>query len=419
MPAGRRRIAQRRALPVSAKDTDASNVVSEDMSAGISMVRAASIIGWRAGMVLALLPPMQAAPATACRAKVRRQQRSPHDAATGQEVVLKAVVVSRNAPFEEIEIGQLPDPVPGPGEVVVDVAAAEANYPDILAIEGRYQIKPPLPFSPGKSAAGRISAVGEGVSTFKTGDFVSVQVEYGAYAEKLRVAAAHCFHAPAGIPAEKAAALGLVYQTAWFALKDRASFKPGEIVLVLGASGGVGVASVQLAKALGARMVIAGVLGAENAKVAREAGADHVIELGDPELRESLRRQVAEFTGGHGVDVVIDPVGGDANAAALRAMAWCGRLVVIGFASGTIPAIKANYLLVKNIAVSGLQWSDYRDRTPERMQEAQREIFEFYVNGKIDPMISRVLPLAEFKEALRSLRDGKAQGKIILSVRPS
>src|SRR5690606_10090480 len=247
---------------------------------------------------------------------------------------MKAVLVRDFAPFTQVGVAEVDDPVPGAGEVVVDVVAAEANYPDILVIEGKYQIKPPLPFSPGKAAAGRIAAVGAGVEGLSVGDAVAVQVEYGAYAGKVRAQAESCFRMPEGMPFEKAAALGLVYQTAWFALKHRANFKPGETVLVLGASGGIGVASVQLAKAFGAGTVIAGVLGESNAEVARSAGADHVIDLGAPDLRDSLKARVAAVTDGRGADVVIDPVGGAANAAALRAMAWCGRLVIIGFASG-------------------------------------------------------------------------------------
>ena len=332
---------------------------------------------------------------------------------------MKAVLVREFAPFTQVGVAEVDDPVPAPGEIIVDVVAAEANYPDILVIEGKYQIKPPLPFSPGKAAAGRVAAIGEGVGNFSIGDPVAVQVEYGAYAEKVRVRAESCFRMPDGMPFEKAAALGLVYQTAWFALKDRASFKPGESVLVLGASGGIGVASMQLAKAFGANVVIAGVLGESNAEVARTAGADHVVDLGRSDLKDSLKADVAAATDGRGADVVIDPVGGAANAAALRAMAWRGRLVVIGFASGEIPTIRANYLLVKNIAVAGLQWSDYRDRTPERVVVAQEEIFDLYSRGLIDPVISRTVPLEDFKTALAVLRDGQAQGKIILQVRLS
>lgn len=331
---------------------------------------------------------------------------------------MKAVWVRRFAPFETIGVEDMPDPVPGQGEVVVDVVAAEVNYPDILVIEGNYQFKPPLPFSPGKAAAGRVSALGAGVEAFALGDAVALQVEYGAYAEKIKVRAENCFKKPPDIPFDTAAALGLAYQTAWFALKDRAGFRPGEVVLALGASGGVGMATLQVAKALGARLAIGGVRGKANAELALHCGADHVIELADPDLRDSLRAQVQELTGKHGADIVIDPVGGDAHAAALRALAWCGRMVVVGFAGGQIPIIKANYLLVRNISVIGLQWSDYRDRTPERIAEAQRELFALYQQGRIDPYIGRRLPLDQFAEGLRTLRDGKVQGKVILEVQP-
>lgn len=327
---------------------------------------------------------------------------------------MKAVLVTEHTDFERVGVAEVPDPVPGPGEVVVDVAAAEANYPDILVIEGSYQIRPPLPFSPGKAAAGRVAALGPGVAGLAVGDRVAVQVEYGAYAEKLRAPAASCFPVPDGLELDEAAALGLVYQTAHFALAERAGLRPGETVLVLGASGGIGVASVQVAKALGAGAVIAGVLGADNAAVARRAGADATVELGGEGLRDRLRGEVAALTGGHGADVVVDPVGGEANTAALRALAWCGRLVVIGFASREIPTIRANYLLVKNIAVLGLQWSDYRERAPGRVAEVQRALFAMRERGEIAPLISRRLPLAEFRQALRALRDGQAQGKIIL-----
>lgn len=332
---------------------------------------------------------------------------------------MKAVTVHAFAPFETVGIEEVADPVAGPGEVVVDVVVAEVNYPDIMVIEGNYQFKPPLPFSPGKAAAGRVSAVGAGVEALAPGDAVALQVEYGAYAEKIKVRAENCFRMPPGMPFDKAAALGLAYQTAWFALKDRAGLQPGEAVLALGASGGVGMASLQLAKALGAKPVIAGVRGAANAGLALRWGADHVIDLADPDLHDALRARVLDMTGGHGADIVVDPVGGDAHAASLRALAWCGRVVIVGFASGQVPAIKANYLLVKNIAVIGLQWSDYRDRTPARVAAAQRELFALYQQGRIDPHISSRLPLGRFVEGLRTLRDGKVQGKVILEVQPS
>ncbi|MGB7181293.1 MAG: NADPH:quinone oxidoreductase family protein [Burkholderiaceae bacterium] len=332
---------------------------------------------------------------------------------------MKAIVVRHFGPFAQATFDDLPDPTPGAGQVVIDVHSAEANYPDILVMEGNYQVKPPLPFSPGKAASGVVSALGAGVTSLQLGQRVAVQVEHGAYAQQLVADAGNCYPMPEGMPFDDAAALGLVYQTAHYALNERASLKPGETVLVLGASGGIGVASVQLAKALGAKIVIAGVLGADNAAVAVQAGADHVIELGDESIKENLRAQVKKITGDQGVDVVIDPVGGEANAAALRAMAWRARMVIIGFASGNIPTIKANYLLVKNIAVSGLQWSDYRERDPVGVAAVQADIFRLYEQGKTRPYISKRLPLEQFAQALGLLSNGQAQGKIILQVRES
>jgi NADPH2:quinone reductase len=329
---------------------------------------------------------------------------------------MKAVLVRTFGPFEQAAIGDLPDPTAGPGEVVVAVKAAEANYADILVMEGSYQVKPPLPFVPGKAAAGVVDAVGDGVRHLKPGDRVAVQVEHGAYGERLALPAALCFPVPDGIGFDKAAALSLAYQTAHFALVDRAGLRKGDHVLVLGASGGVGIASLQLAKALGAGVVIGGTRGPESAEIVLAAGADHAVDLAMDNLRDGLREAVHAVTGGHGVDLVIDPVGGAANAAALRALAWRGRLVIVGFTSGEIPAIRANYLLVKNIGVSGLQWSDYRERDPAWIARVQQEIFDLALQGKLDPPISARFALADYAKALALLRDGKAQGKIVLTV---
>ena len=329
---------------------------------------------------------------------------------------MKAVCVHEFGPYKDADVEVVSDPVPGPDEVIVAVRAAEANFPDILVMQGDYQIKPPLPFSPGKAAAGIVESVGSDVASLQSGDRVAVQVEYGAYAEKLRAAAATCYPMPDNMPFEDAAALGLVYQTSHFALVERAAMSSGDAVLVLGASGGIGVASVQLAKALGASAVIAGVLGEDNRATAVAAGADHVVDLGMEDLHNGLRTFVSDATKGHGVDIVIDPVGGAANAAALRAMAWRGRMVIIGFASGEIPMIKANYLLVKNIAVSGLQWSDYREREPGWVARVQEELFALYTAGKLRPLISKIFALENFAEALDLLKAGLAQGKVILKI---
>lgn len=331
---------------------------------------------------------------------------------------MKAVIVEEFGPLSTALYTDSADPVPGPGEVVIDVHAAEANFPDILVMEGNYQIKPPLPFSPGKAGAGVVAAVGDGVTDLQIGDHVGVQVEYGTYAEKLKLPAATCYKMPDAMPFDAAAALGLVYQTSHYALVERGRFQPGETVLVLGASGGIGSAACQLAKAMSAGTVIGAVLGEENIAVAKSLGCDHVIELSGENLRDRLREEVRSVTDGHGADVVIDPVGGDAFAAALRAMAWRGRLVVIGFASGAIPEVRVNYLLVKNIEVSGLQWSDYRERDPDGVRAVQTEIYDLWVQGKLVPHISERVPLAEFERALERLRAGQVQGKLILEPRP-
>ncbi|MCP5081361.1 MAG: NADPH:quinone oxidoreductase family protein [Alphaproteobacteria bacterium] len=328
---------------------------------------------------------------------------------------MKAVMVEGFGPIENAAVRDVPEPVPGPGEVLVAMRAADVNFPDILVMEGAYQVKPPLPFSPGKAGAGIVEAVGAGATRFKPGDRVAAEVEYGAYAEKMLAAENLCYPLPKDISFEDAAALSLVYQTAHFALLERAGLTSGDRVLVLGASGGVGLAAVQLARALGAATVIAGVRSPAKAQVVTDGGADVVVNLSSETLRDDLRDQVHEATGGHGADIVIDPVGGAAHAAALRAMAWRGRMVIVGFASGEIPQIRSNYLLVKNIAVSGLQWSDYRDREPEAVANVQAEIFALCKSGKLVPHISRVFPLTGFATALGMLKAGEAEGKIVLS----
>lgn len=324
-------------------------------------------------------------------------------------------MVDAFGPYAEAALRDAPDPVPGEGEVVVAVKAVDLNFPDILVMEGKYQVRPPLPFSPGKAGAGVVEAVGPKVDGLKPGMAVAFQVEYGAYAEKVLARADTCYPMPDGMPSDEAAALGLVYQTAWFALHNRAGFQPGETVLVLGASGGIGVAAIQLAKALGARHVIGCVSKPESAPVAEQAGADTVICTAMDNLRDGLRDAVRTATGGHGADIVIDAVGGEAHAAAIRAMAWEGRMVIVGFASGDIPAIRSNYLLVKNIAVSGLQWSDYRERDPAGVARAQAELFRLWSQGALRPIISDRLALGDFAAGLKRLTEGKARGKIILT----
>ncbi|MFS8978216.1 NADPH:quinone oxidoreductase family protein [Cupriavidus necator] len=327
---------------------------------------------------------------------------------------MKAIVIQEFNEPEHLSIGELPDPVLPADGVLIEVRAAAVNYPDLLVVRGKYQILPERPFAPGKDAAGVVRAVGSDVGKLRPGDRVVAQLEYGAYAELVSASENVCFRIPDSMSFEDAAAMGLVYQTAYFALVERGGYQEGETVLVTGAAGGVGSAALQIVKGLGGT-ALAGVSGAEHAKAVMEMGADAVIDLAAPNLRDSLRDQVRVATGGHGADVLLDTLGGDAFDAALRAMAWCGRAVVIGFAAGRIPEIKANYLLVKNISVGGLQWSDYRERQPGKVQAVQEKLFSLYEQGAIRPPIAGVLPLGRAGEALTKLASGQVAGKYVLT----
>lgn len=325
---------------------------------------------------------------------------------------MRAVVVRKPGPFRTHRVETIADPVPGDGEVLIEARAIGVNYPDLLVAEGKYQFIPPTPYSPGKEVSGLVLQSNSPLR--KVGECVMAQVEYGAYAEKVVARAVDCHVLPADMPFDHAVALGLAYQTAWFALVERAQLKAGESVLVTGASGGVGLAAVQLAKALGAT-VLAGVTSRGKGELCRRHGADHVVDLAAPDLRENVRQQVFAAVGKRGVDVVIDSVGADAFDGALRALAWCGRLVVVGFAAGRIPEVKTNYLLLKNIAVLGLQWSDYRNRDPEAVARAQQAIFGLYLKKKIRPEITGRYPLAEFADALARFEERTVQGKLVLA----
>ncbi len=326
---------------------------------------------------------------------------------------MRAVVVREHGPFRSARVETVPDPVPGPGELVIDVHAIGVNYPDLLVIEGKYQLLPPRPFSPGKEAAGVVSAVGAGVTRFRPGDRVMAQREYGTYCERLLSPEATCYRMPEAMSFEEGAALGLAYQTSHFALLERGAYRKGEAVLVTGASGGVGLAGVEIAKALGAT-VIAGVTSAGKGELCRRHGADHVIDLSAPDLRNSLREQVYAAVGKRGVDVVLENVGGEVFDGALRALAWRGRLVVVGFASMRLPEVKANYLLLKNIAVVGLQWSDYRERDPDWVRRVQDELYALYRAGKLKPHVSATYPLECFADALERFAERRVQGKMVL-----
>jgi NADPH2:quinone reductase len=326
---------------------------------------------------------------------------------------MKAVVVERFGAPSELAFKEWHRPAVKAGEVLVEVHAAGLNFPDVLVAAGKYQTLPPLPFVPGKELAGVVTAVGDGVANFKRGDRVLCQCENGAFAELVAVRQEDCCLLPDDLPMVKAAAMGLTYQTAWFGLMERAHLKPGETVLVTGAGGGVGTAAMQIAKAQGCR-VLAGLGSMEKRDFVLGLGADAVIDMSGGDLHESVRRQVHDATGGHGADVVIENVGGAVFGACLRALAWAGRLVVVGFTSGEIPSVKANYLLIKHITVAGLHWSDYREKMPDAMREAQEELFRLASLGKIDPPISAAMPIEKVAAGMECILQRKVRGKVVL-----
>ena len=288
--------------------------------------------------------------------------------------------------------------------------AAGVNFADTLMIKGFYQHKPPLPFTPGMEAAGEVTAVGDGVTDFKVGDRVLAPMRFGAYAEEALIDAGHAVHMPDGMDYSTGAAFPIAYGTSHLALTHRTQLKPGEILLVLGASGGVGLTAVEVGKALGAT-VIACASSAEKLEVARSRGADHLIDY----TKEDIRERVKQLTGG--ADVVYDPVGGDASRAALRCLNFEGRLITLGFASGDIPQIAANYLLVKNISAIGYSFSSYRFEQPAVMRRTLEEICRWYGEGKLKPHISFTFPLERTKDALNALLERKSTGKVIITMR--
>lgn len=327
---------------------------------------------------------------------------------------MRAVVVRDFGEPESFAIEQIPDPIPGPDEAVIEVQAVAVNYVDLLVMSGQYQFLPPRPFTPGKHPAGVVTGLGKNARSLAIGDRVLMTAEYGGYAEKAKAPASQCYRIPSSMSFGAAAAMALAFDTAWFALRERARVRDGETVLVLGASGAVGLACVQLAKAFGAS-VIAGVASVEKFQIVRDAGADAAIDLSAPDIRNSLRRQIYAVTDGKGADVVIDPLGDKYFESALRALAWCGRLVVVGFAAGEIPAVKVNYLMLKNIEVSGLQISDYRKRAPERMAECFMEIFDLFARGVLKASPRTALPLDRFADALKMTRNRTANGRLVLT----
>jgi NADPH2:quinone reductase len=308
-------------------------------------------------------------------------------------------------------LADLPPPAaPGPGQVAIEVAAAGVNFADILMVSGKYQERPMPPFTPGFEVAGRVSAVGPGCTRIAPGDRVLAVLDQGGFAEAVLARESDAFVLPPAMDFATAAGFAIAYGTAHGALTWRASVKPGELLLVLGAAGGVGLTAVEIGKALGAR-VIACAGGAEKLAIARAHGADHLIDY----RQESIRGRVREIAEGGGADVVYDPVGGESFDQALRAASWGGRLIVVGFAAGKVQQIAANIVLVKNLSVLGLYWGAYRRHRPELLPPAFAEMFGWWQEGKLKPLISARYDLAEAKTALQEIAQRKATGKIVLT----
>ena len=326
-----------------------------------------------------------------------------------------AVVVNEINNLSSIEVREIDPPQPESNQVLIESVAAALNFPDLLQIRGKYQIVPATPFVPGKEAAGVVIAVGTDVEHIQLGNRVLVEVDYGAFAEQVTADAQRTFLLPDEIEMPTAVAMGLVYQTAYIALTERAALRAGETVLVTGASGGIGLASVQLAKAFGAT-VLAATSDPTKFDAVRYAGADHVIDLSMAPLNDKLRDQVYAVTGGKGVNVVLDVVGGQAFDASLRSLAFGGRIVVLGFTSAEIPNIKSNYLLLKNIAAVGMTINGYFAKQPEIVNAAQVEIINLWRQGKIRPNIHAELSLHEFANAFEMLENREVVGKVVLSL---
>lgn len=326
---------------------------------------------------------------------------------------MKAVLCKSFGPAENLVVEEVASPTPKPNEILLDVHAASVNFPDTLIIEGKYQFKPPLPFSPGGEAAGVVAAIGDKVSHLRVGDRVMGLTGWGSFAEQVAVPAYNVLPIPAQMNFATAAAFGMTYGTSMHALKQRGNLQPGETLLVLGAAGGVGLAAVEIGKAMGAR-VIAAASSAEKLDVAKQAGADELINYS----AESLRDRLKELTGGQGVDVIYDPVGGKLFEEAFRSIAWNGRMLVVGFAAGgDIPALPANLPLLKGAALVGVFWGAFAQRQPQDNAANFQQLFAWHAEGRLRPLISQRFALEQTAEAIAMLGQRKAVGKLVVQVR--
>ncbi len=325
---------------------------------------------------------------------------------------MKAVLCKAYGPASSLVLEETTDPVAKPNEVVLDIHAAGVNFPDTLIIEGKYQVKPPFPFSPGGEAAGVVASVGEKVKHLKPGDRVMGLTGFGSFAEKIAIDAMRVLPMPDDMEFVTASGFSMTYGTSMHALKQRANLQPGETLLVLGASGGVGLAAVEIGKAMGAR-VIAAASSDEKLQVAKDAGADELVNYADGELKEKVKA----LTNGKGADVIYDPVGGDMFDQSLRCINWNGRLLVVGFASGRIPEMPANLPLLKGAAVVGVFWGSFAAREPQNNLDNFKQLFAWFSEGKLKPLVSKTYNLDEYEDALAILTSRKAVGKVVIKTR--
>lgn len=324
---------------------------------------------------------------------------------------MKAVLCKTYGPPENLVIEDVESPKAAKGQVVISVKACSVNFPDTLIIQGKYQFKPPLPFSPGGEVAGVIKEVGEGVTHIKAGARVIAFTGWGGFAQEIAVDASRLLPIPDSMDFVSASAFVMTYGTSIHALADRAQLQKGETLLVLGAAGGVGLASVELGKVMGAR-VIAAASSDEKLAVCKACGADEVINYSTEDMRERLKT----LTKGQGVDVIFDPVGSSYAEPALRSMAWKGRYLVIGFAGGDIPRIPLNLTLLKGCSIVGVFWGAFAEREPKRNQEHLQTLLRWFSEEKIKPHISATYPLTQAAQALNDMLQRKVRGKVVLLV---
>jgi NADPH2:quinone reductase len=309
----------------------------------------------------------------------------------------------------DLQWSELPDVQPERDQVAIDVKAIGCNFFDILMVQGKYQVRPPLPFAPGGEVAGIVREVGPEVNEVRAGDRVFAMLGWGGYATQALAPSTTVVKMPDSMSFVHGAAFGIVYQTSYFGLVYRAALRPGETLLVHAAAGGVGLAAVQIGKALGARVL--GTAGSpEKCEIARRHGAEACFDYSSSDWVE----QVKAATGGKGADVIYDPVGGDIFDLSTKCIAWCGRLLVIGFASGRIPTLQVNRVLLKNISIVGLHWGAYRQHDPAKIPQAMRELFRMYEAGEVIPEVSSQYPLREAARALEEIRARRSVGKVVL-----